>query len=295
MDRLRWPATAIILGLVSIYSIDSVIGDWDPNSRAPNVGGIKNTRHNMTMSYLGGGSNNMDSSRNDYGEVCVYCHTPHGANTTISAPLWNRTNKTNSYTTYDKPLTSGQTPTQPGVNSLVCLSCHDGTVAIDSIINMPGSGRYDPSQETGQNNQFLDDEWDNPSGNDPIKHAALTDCLFCHNTSNPFAPDFSIFLIGTDLTNDHPVGVALPDTNVYDFAEPNGVNSGMKFYDTNSDNRANTDEIRFYNTGEGYEVECGSCHDPHGVSPSGPGGALNPSFLRLENIESQLCLVCHTK
>lgn len=31
-----------------------------------------------------------DFTRNDYGEVCVYCHTPHGANTTTAVPLWNR-------------------------------------------------------------------------------------------------------------------------------------------------------------------------------------------------------------
>src|SRR4030066_1241108 len=89
---------------------------WDPTSQASNLKSIVNSRHNMTVSYnpgMPGGNFNM------YGEVCVYCHTPHGANSTIpKAPLWNRTNVGNTYTLYNIPLTSGQTPTHPGVSSL---------------------------------------------------------------------------------------------------------------------------------------------------------------------------------
>ena len=32
---------------------------------------------------------------------------------------------------------------QPGGSSKLCLSCHDGTQAMDNIINAPGSGGYD--------------------------------------------------------------------------------------------------------------------------------------------------------
>jgi len=266
---------------------------WDPASKASNVGGISNTRHNLTMSYLGSTTGNMDLARNNYGEVCVYCHTPHGANSTIDGPLWNRTNKGTTYTTYDMALMSGQTPAQPGINSLTCLSCHDGAVAIDSIINMPGSGRYDGSQQTGQNNTFLS-QWDNASGTNPTTHGTLSDCTSCHGP-NPFGvPDFTVFVIGTDLRNDHPVGVSLPNTAIHDFKAPNAQKGGLKFYD-NGNGRADSNEVRFYDTGAGFKVECASCHDPHGVSPSGHGGALNPSFLRVANTQSTLCLTCHDK
>ncbi len=268
---------------------------WDPASKAPNTGGIINTRHNMTMSYLGGASVNMNSSRNDYGEVCVYCHTPHGGNSTINAPLWNRTNLNTSYTLYNKTLTSGQTPTQPGVNSVVCLSCHDGTVGIDSVINMPNrlslATSYNQVQETAQDNAFLD-TWPD---NNPTLHAAIPDCMLCHNADNPFAPDFSAFKIDTDLRNDHPVGVLLPNTALYDFNQPNGISSGLRFYDTNGNARADSGELRFYDSGDGFEVECASCHNPHGTPVSGSsGGALIPSFMRV-NDQSVLCLTCHAK
>ncbi len=286
---------AIISTVLTLIGANIVFADgWDPNSRAPNTDSIVNTRHNMTMSYLGGASVNMDSARNDYAEVCVYCHTPHGANTTIDAPLWNRTNPGTTYTTYNKPLSSGQVATAPGVNSLVCLSCHDGTVAIDSVINMPnrpGLNSYDRSQEIAQNDVFLSSWPDNSTR----MHAKLGDCMLCHTTTNPFAPDFSAYLIGTDLTDDHPVGVSLPDPTIFDFNPTTGVDGNLSFYDRNANGRADNNELRFYNSGQGFEVECASCHNPHGTPITGTnGGPLIPSFMRV-NEQSVLCLTCHNK
>ncbi|MGK7345966.1 MAG: cytochrome c3 family protein, partial [Candidatus Nitrospinota bacterium M3_3B_026] len=228
---------------------------WASNTKASNTGSIVNTRHNMTMSYLldnGGNPAFMDPSRNDYGAICVYCHTPHGANTQIDAPLWNRTSPGNTYTLYNIPLTSGQSPTQPGVNSLTCLSCHDGTVAIDSIINMPGSGRYSAAQENSVNTGFLD-SWPGAAGT----HRALigdsgnsSSCLYCHS-SGGFIPSipFDVFALGTDLTDDHPVGVELPDTNTYDFNAPTATDGSLKFFDLDADGRADSNEVRFYDSG----------------------------------------------
>ena len=123
---------------------------WNPVTRAPNIGSIGNTRHNMTMSYLPAIADDpMSGARNNYAEICVYCHTPHGANDTKGAiPLWNRTLNQGQYTIYDKPTTLNRPIGQPGPNSVTCLSCHDGTISIDSIINMPGSGRYNEAQKT---------------------------------------------------------------------------------------------------------------------------------------------------
>ena len=272
---------------------------WDPGSQATNPTNITSSRHNLTMSY---NTNHavMDLSRNDYGEVCVYCHTPHGASGTVGAPLWNRTNPGNTYTLYNIPLMSGQTPTQPGINSLTCLSCHDGTVAIDSIINMPGSGGYNASQETGQNDAFLD-TWSPGPGDSGSPHRKLSSstgsdsCMLCHQSSFAFGP-FTVFAIGTDLTNDHPIGVQLPSSATYDFNAPDGTSPGMKFFEAGVANgRADKNEVRFYDTGEGYEVECASCHDPHGVPSAGRSSELIPSFLRVSNTGSTLCLTCHSK
>lgn len=69
-------------------------------------------------------------------ELCKYCHTPHMAQNVTGAPLWNHQTSAQTYTLYSSPTFQGaSTQTQPGPQSKLCLSCHDGTVAIDSYAN----------------------------------------------------------------------------------------------------------------------------------------------------------------
>ena len=315
-----------------------------------NIGSISNTRHNLTQSGAvdEGGTpvgSYMDSSRNNYGEVCVYCHTPHGANQTIAAPLWNRTIKVTNYQTYDELGTTTLTQTvtsTPGPASLTCLSCHDGQTAIDSIINMPGSGMGLVSQATSQNTAFLDtwpvggggatnhmglNSTNNVLGNGegsaslqscagPASPTCFPDgsggffafppviipgvgCLSCHSDVGDGAPagsivDFRMFNLGTDLRNDHPVGITFPTTNGpgTDWNTPAGVQGASLYFDNNSNSKMEKDEIRTYNG----NVECASCHDPHGVPSAGPGSEFNKTFLRVQNMDgSAVCLTCHVK
>ena len=81
----------------------------------------------------------MDAYRNDYGDVCGFCHTPGNSSTLGVQPKWNRTQKPAVYQTYDQLGSASLTPTvsQPGSNSLACLSRHDGQTAIDLVIYMP--------------------------------------------------------------------------------------------------------------------------------------------------------------
>jgi predicted CXXCH cytochrome family protein len=67
-------------------------------------------------------------------ELCKFCHTPHLAQTVTGAPLWNHQTTTATYTLYTSATFQG-TSTQPGPTSKLCLSCHDGTVAVDSFAN----------------------------------------------------------------------------------------------------------------------------------------------------------------
>ncbi len=302
-----WLAVVLLPG--SVWQ--SVRADGDLPTKFSNRGSIANTRHNMTQRAPGGGPNSsiMNPYRNDYDEVCVYCHTPHGANTTISAPLWNRTNKPTAYTVYNLvgSQATGNPVSQPGANSLTCLSCHDGQVAIDSIINMPGSGRYSAAQQTTQSNAFLN-AWDNTTmggggGPDATVHIGLspgaTGCLACHAPGSIVgagATDLTATALGTDLRDDHPVGIQYPATGPdVDFNAPSTTRGALRFFDTNGNGRADKDEVRLYNTGEGFELECATCHDPHGVPIAGSGSQFRPNFLRVSNAASALCLTCHIK
>lgn len=276
-----------------------------------NVGGITNTRHNLTQRpAMGESAAIMDTYRNDYGQVCVYCHTPHAANATIAAPLWNRAIKATTYTTYDALNTSTLTQEvyQPGAASLMCLSCHDGQQAIDAIMNMPGSGRYSSTP----NEAFLND-WANPSGLNAGGHMDMnpstsisgTSCLICHTPDNGSffsgRSDFQFAAIGTDLRNEHPIGVTFPSINGNgtDWKTPNAsVTRGgttATFFDENDNGHLDKGEIRMYDTGNGPVVECASCHDPHGVPSGGAGSVFNPTFLRKTIANSVVCQTCHTK
>ena len=104
--------------------------------------GIANTRHNLGTT--GTGPNKFDGT----GEICVFCHTPHGADVSANPPLWNRVLDATGFTTYDSLGTStvdGEVLTTVGSVSIACLSCHDGTQAMNVMINAPGSGNYNPA------------------------------------------------------------------------------------------------------------------------------------------------------
>ncbi len=74
------------------------------------------------------------------GQICVACHAPHNVPGAAGAPLWNHEVSTATYTLYSS-TTLDATVTQPGPGgpSRLCLSCHDGTVAIDSFGGATGT------------------------------------------------------------------------------------------------------------------------------------------------------------
>jgi predicted CXXCH cytochrome family protein len=294
---------------VLLLAAGSCLADVDLPTKFSDQASIGNTRHNLTQRQASGGGPTgviMDPYRNDYGQVCVYCHTPHGANGNVAAPLWNRNIPNTTYTTYNQLGTSTsmtQPVYQPGAASLPCLSCHDGQQAVDAIINMPGSGRYDSSYNPGPTSTFLS-SWSNPSTLGPFTHLALQTgdqgCLACHAPGSivgSSATDFTAAAIGTDLRNDHPIGVTFPVANGSgtDWNTPGGSKlvggRTTKFFDENSNGRMDKAEIRLYDSGNGAAVECASCHDPHGVASS--GAMFNATFLRKP--AGDVCLTCHAK
>ncbi len=74
---------------------------------------------------------------NPGGEICVVCHTPHNAASDsgdVDVPLWNHMTTTATFTTYSSvSSTLDATMGQPAGVSKACLSCHDGTIALDAF------------------------------------------------------------------------------------------------------------------------------------------------------------------
>ena len=95
---------------------------------------------------------------NNTGEICIVCHTPHNANTDVTnSPLWNHQVTTSTFTPYSSSSLNATTGQPSGVSKL-CLSCHDGTVAIDNF----GSNTNGNNMITGDKNLGTDLSNDHP-------------------------------------------------------------------------------------------------------------------------------------
>ena len=88
--------------------------------------------------------NKIDGVEMPGGQTCIACHTPHNADDTeASAPLWNHTNSTATYTMYNtSPTFEGKETMSSGPTgvSKLCMACHDGTVAVDAFGGMVSDG-----------------------------------------------------------------------------------------------------------------------------------------------------------
>jgi len=67
-------------------------------------------------------------------EICIFCHTPH--NGAPQTPLWNRENPRTHYRIYRSSTTDARID-QPTGPSKMCLSCHDGSMALGNVLSRP--------------------------------------------------------------------------------------------------------------------------------------------------------------
>ena len=271
--------------------------------------GITNTKH-----FLGAGGPGVNTvAATDNAEICIFCHTPHGGDTGAAVPLWNKVLSTATYQTYDALGTSTLDAgiVDVGSVSIACLTCHDGTQALDNILNDSGSGGYD---STGGGPTGLGYTW-TPGG------TVDSDGIFTGSVDDG---GDNIWEIGIDLRNDHPIGVQYGGGGVTggtlttrdtDFTTPVRIGTQNRWYvdnplsgttgvfdkwdfklytrDTNGETSRNA--VPLAGAPEPF-VECGSCHDPH---------LETTTFLRIDpadnpagdrsNSGSRVCLTCHTK
>ncbi len=242
-------------------------------AQAATTPGMVNSPHDFTVStnlWVNGVTNWVPNN-----SVCEECHTVHKADAAYknAGPLWAHNMSGNTYTPFTSPTlkadgyANGGTP---GWSSLACLSCHDGSVAINSL---NGSVASTP-------------------------------------VNLPNGTTFQIAVGGTDLSGTHPIGIDYNVVQPVDgylnasstIVQNAGADSGVKtiqqellFNETGTGG------------GSGM-IECASCHDIHqqmgvsGTSPTGTTmkyrdalkiGGINPFN---GNSSSQaLCLTCHIK
>lgn len=92
----------------------------------------------------------------------------------------------------------------------------------------------------------------------------------------------------------HIVGVKYPAGSNDGFHRPNGVVSGLTFFDRNGNGQPDDGELRLFGAGGSATVECATCHQEHGT-PNAPVAAARKYYLRMDNAASALCTTCHDK
>ncbi|CAN5464750.1 cytochrome c3 family protein [soil metagenome] len=224
---------------------------------------IVNSPHNLSVS--GPGAIRASSEQ----EVCIFCHTPHNA--APVQPLWNRNTPASNYRVYSSNSLQAL-PGQPTGSSKLCLSCHDGTIALGSVL----------------------------SRSQPIAMAGNI------TTLPPGATN-----LGTDLSDDHPISFkydsALAQKNLK-LKDPTLLPADVRLdaqreMQCTSCHNAHDNEFGNFLTKDNSHsqlcnschnagmttivghAECSSCHQQHSA-PSGP-------YLLKQAKVSDTCLMCH--
>lgn len=259
-----WTRVSMLVGVVTVLALALVA----QASMTP----IANSKHNMNNVF---GANTIENN-----EICLPCHAPHNQPDKTMEYLWNHVMPTQSYTLY------GDGAEFVGLDeaSKMCLSCHDGSVAVDSYGG----------------------------------HLNGTKFLGVTNDANGSTAGYVIGA-GGNLKHDHPVGVLYPGltaggtwTYTRGFKDPTkfnkngfdgvqtGTAAGVPVWDAVQTKYVNNtgavisavggNSVRLAKHLEtdavGTVVGCASCHTPH---------TNTFNFLRIPNTNSQLCLTCHDK
>ncbi len=99
-------------------------------SGASKKSSILNSPHNLSVSGPGQ-IKSLSETR-----VCIFCHSSHHAS--ADGPLWNHeTTSAGKFKTYDRTTMLGEAE-QPNGSTKLCLSCHDGTIAVGSVHGVKG-------------------------------------------------------------------------------------------------------------------------------------------------------------
>jgi predicted CXXCH cytochrome family protein len=248
---------------ISLFALLTLSVAWLANAAAVSV---KNSKHNLQYkavpeSGTGTIKASVDKDMGGTSEICVFCHTPHSGNT--QAPLWNKSASVGSYSTYTSDVLAGlgywpaEDPKNgvPHAKTRICLSCHDGTIALGSLVNLPhGVSMQIPMEGT--------------TGGD-VQYGM---------------PRAAAGYIGVELKDDHPV--AIKHDNGKDSELKAAISAGSNvnlYYEDGVIARKTKNGLE---PGAGY-VECTSCHDPHDNQYG--------KFLVETNQMSALCLECHDK
>ena len=289
-NRCNWQGLAGFILACAILASGSAFGG--------RISDIRGTKHNLsavadaTSTPSGGIVPTRTFKSTTETQVCVFCHTPHGATLGVTA-LWNRKLSNATYLPYsssslDAEYILGRQLDQPGGSSKLCLSCHDGTLAIGSVNVLNGVGGAEGSQTIAMP--------DVASG--VMASGSGTTTGYTRN-------------LGVNLSNDHPISVNYTAALFARDGELRGVDVDQKDTTTSgaiigvrSSGYSPKAPLERAGVGDG-QIQCATCHDPHLRETDTTKG--NQKFLILNRFQEETatpiysnvtdinCVACHDK
>jgi hypothetical protein len=209
--------------------------------------------------------------------TCVFCHTPHNAQSTALAPLWNHAPSPVSMAAY-----TWQAPANAGITfapdpligpSRLCMACHDGVTAVDSH----GTAASTPVGTT-------------------VMTSSYTDGL--GNTAKRFIDDLSVthpigFLYSAAFTARTATELVPASTGFITSPTATLLAAG---FDTHSRGGLSYTTKTIQDTLYGGFMTCASCHEVHNTKNAAPDAGHNYNyFLYAKEEGSAICLSCHVK
>jgi predicted CXXCH cytochrome family protein len=272
--RARWATAALaVLAAAPAFAANSILF----------------SRHNLSMTGPG-----TVRAVNEP-EICIFCHGAHG--TAPQAPLWNRSSSGVVYIPYSSSTLNARVG-QPTGSSALCLSCHDGTVAMGKVRNrkkeipMRGTGSRAATSRANLGTNLSDDHpvsfaYDRSLANrsdgelrDPavlppevrLDHQQQMQCTTCHDAHHD---TYGKFLVMDN--REAALCVACHD--------PRGWAQSVHRTSTATWNGSGADPWPSIPARTVAEAGCESCHTPH--------NAGTPQRLLLQANEEDTCLSCH--
>jgi hypothetical protein len=285
----------LAIGMVSMvataaFALESGNGTSKPlpaqgYTGAKNSGGsgIVGTSHDLSGNGTSASFITTDTDKDAQSRICVFCHHPHNTKKAADmaggySPLWNREMSTRTFAAYNNGGFENTTGTPHALNaimadtglsgvSLLCMSCHDGAVAMNAYSVTTGSSRDNAPT-------ILDSYGKNQITNDGSGRGAA-------------------FL--SDMSNHHPMGFDYRAVQRIDneIAPVTTVMVPAGITQAGGDPAATGTTIADLldgTNGSGY-MECVTCHDVHNTQNA--KGAER--FLWRSNNKSNFCLTCHLK
>lgn len=284
--RQRWPLTFALAALALLLAAALARADIAVTNK---ISDVRGTKHNLSAALdgadtpSGGKVPARTIKASSETQVCVFCHTPHEAesisfgsgSTALGAPLWNRKLSAATYTAYTSSSMDAdatEMAAAPGGSSKLCLSCHDGTMAIDKVNALNGVKNATIAMN-GQTTPVT-----MPSG----------------SATTGFTRD-----LGVNLSNDHPISFTYDSALAARDGELRGPDATVVKTRTAG---AAPPKMPL----ENGQVQCATCHDPHLRDKTASNG--NAKFLRMNRFQVDqpgggtfnqsndiICLACHDK